>query len=227
MSKFERLEWLIGKNNLDILADKKVLVVGCGGVGGYVIEALVRSGIGHLVIVDYDVVSISNCNRQIIALDSTIGCKKVDCFAKRIYDINNTCQLTCYDVKLDDNNIETIIDDSIDFVVDACDDSDAKLALISYCSKKSIPIISSMGTGNRMDPSKLYITTLDKTMNDPLARVMRQKIRKAGIKNKVVVCTSLEIPVKLENRIGSCSFVPASAGLLIASYVIGNIKKEN
>ncbi len=227
VDKFERFCWLIGADKVEKLAHATVVIIGCGGVGGYVIESLARSNIGKLIIVDYDVVSISNCNRQIIALDSTIGHKKVECFVDRIKEINRQCQVVAYDEKLTRENIGKIIGEEADFVVDACDDVFAKLVLIQYCIERDILMISSMGTGNRMDPSKLCITTLSKTQNDPLARVMRQKVKKAGITSEIPVCTSQEIPVKLQNKIASCSFVPASAGLLIASYVVSKLIKES
>ena len=227
MHKFDRLERLIGEKNVCVLADCCVCVVGCGGVGGYVIEALVRSNIGTLILIDPDVVTLTNYNRQLIATDQTINQKKVISFQNRIASINDKCRVIIHDDKLNDENIEQLIPKTVDYVVDACDDTKAKLAMIAYCTKYHLPFISAMGTGNRIDPSQLAITTLDKTCNDPLAKVMRQKVKKSGIKQKITVCTSYEIPIKTtDTTIASCSFVPGSAGLLIASHVVDNLIKK-
>lgn len=226
MKKFERLERLIGTINVCKLSKSTIAIVGCGGVGGYVIEALARSNVGNLILIDYDEVTPSNCNRQLIATDMTIGKKKVNCWKERINSINPSCQVTAIKDKLSEENIKDIIPTTTDFIIDACDDINAKLAIINYSLQNKIPCISSMGTGNRLDPSYLKITTLDKTYNDPLAKVMRQKVKQAKINGKIMVCTSTELPIKTKDKvIASCSFVPGGAGLLIASYVIRNIIK--
>ena len=219
--KFNRLENLIGSFSLEKLKKSNVLVFGLGGVGGYVVEALTRSGIGNLILVDYDKVDITNFNRQIIAVNENIGKYKVDCFKERIDSINEGCNVITYKLKIDSNNIKDIFNTKIDFVVDAVDDVSAKVAIINYCLEHNIDFISSMGTGNRLDPSKLTITMLDKTCNDPLARVMRSKFDKS-VQKKISVCTSAELPIKVKDKsvIGSNAFVPSSAGLLIASYII-------
>ena len=218
----KRLEYLIGEDNVKSLADKCVLVIGLGGVGGYSVESLVRSGIGHLIIVDGDVVDETNLNRQIIATSSVIGKSKVDLFNSRIKDINPDCVVTQINKFIDKDNIDELFCYDIDYLVDACDSLDTKFLIIKNCLEKNIPFISSMGTGNRMDPSKFSITTLDKTMNDPVAKILRKRVRDEHLKGKIKVLCSSEVPKKLGNKIGSNSFVPPSAGLLITSYVINN-----
>ena len=219
--KFARLENLIGSFSLKKLEDATILVIGVGGVGGYIVEALVRSGIGNIILVDYDKVDITNFNRQLIALDDNIGKYKVECFKERVKCINKDCNVLTYNIKIDSENIKEIFTGKIDFVVDAVDDVKAKAGIINYCLEHNIEFISSMGTGNRLDPSKLIITTLDKTYNDPLARIIRNKFDKK-IQKQITVCTSIELPGKVLDKtiIGSNAFVPSSAGLLIASYII-------
>lgn len=219
--KFSRLEKIIGLENLDKLQDKSVLILGVGGVGGYVCEALARSNIGTLILVDYDVVDETNINRQIIALESTIGLKKVDVLEKRIKDINKKCKVIKIDKFIDQDNLLELFDYKIDYFVDACDTVSTKKGVISNCLDKKIPFISSMGTGNKLDPSKLIITDIRKTVNDPLARIMRKYVKDEKINSKVMVLSSSELPIKTGDRTpGSSAFVPASAGLLIASYII-------
>ena len=219
--KFSRLENLIGILSLEKLQNATILIVGLGGVGGYVVEALARSGIGNLILVDYDRVDITNFNRQIIAINNNVNRYKIDCFKDRIRDINEECNVIAYNLKVDSTNIKDIFNNNIDFVVDAVDDIKAKELIINYCMENNIDFISSMGTGNRLDPSKLLVTTLDKTYNDPLARIMRSKFDKK-IQKKITVCTSIEVPLKVKDKtvIGSNAFVPSSAGLLIASYIV-------
>ncbi len=225
--KFVRLEHLIGEEKVRDLANKCVLVIGLGGVGGYSVESLVRSGIGHIIIVDGDVVEESNLNRQIIATSSVIGKSKVELFNKRIKDINPECVVIQINKFIDKDNIDELFCYDIDYFVDACDSLDTKFLIIKNCLEKNIPLISSMGTGNRMDPSKFKITTLDKTMNDPVARILRKRVRDENIKGKIEVLCSSETPKKLGKMIGSNSFVPPSAGLLITSYIINKFIKED
>ena len=224
--KFNRLENLIGSFSLEKLKESTVLVVGLGGVGGYVVEALARSGIGNLILVDYDKVDITNFNRQIIAVNENIDKYKVDCFKERIESINEECNVISYNLKIDNENIKDIFNTKIDFVVDAVDDVRAKVSIINYCLENNIDFISSMGTGNRLDPSKLTIMTLDKTYNDPLARIIRSKFDKS-IQKRITVCISTELPLKVKDKtvIGSNAFVPSSAGLLIASYIVRKINE--
>ena len=224
--KFNRLENLIGALSLEKLKNSTILVIGLGGVGGYVVEALARSGIGNLILVDYDIVDITNFNRQIVAINDNIGKYKVDCFKERIESINEECNVTIYNLKIDNDNIKDIFNAKIDFVIDSVDDIRAKVSIINYCLEHNIEFISSMGTGNRLDPSKLTITTLNKTYNDPLARIIRSKFDK-NIQKKITVCLSLELPLKVTDKtvIGSNAFVPSSAGLLIASHIIRKINE--
>lgn len=222
---FDRLELLLGKENLEILKNKKVLIIGLGGVGGYVVESLVRSGIENITLVDYDKVDITNINRQIIALNSNIGKYKTELFKERILDINPNCKVTIKNIFLTEENIEEIIDD-FDFVIDACDTVNTKKAIIKICIKKNIKFISSMGTGNKIDPNKLEIVDIRKTSYDPLAKIIRKFIREEHINEKIMVLTSSEQPIKSNiSTIPSAIFVPASAGLLIGSYVIKELLK--
>ena len=226
INKFSRLEKVIGKDNLNKLKNKSVLILGCGGVGGYACEALARSGIGTLILVDFDKVDESNINRQIIALDSTVGKLKVNVLEERIKDINKKCKIIKVDKFIDESNIDELFNYEIDYLIDACDYVPTKKAIIKECLKRNIKFISCMGTGNKLDPSKLEITDLRKTVNDPLARIMRKFIKDEHITSKVPVLSSKEVPIKTgESTPGSTAFVPSSAGLLIASYVIKEFVK--
>lgn len=221
MPRFSRFEKLVQTNGLQILADKVVLVLGCGGVGSYVVEALARSGVGKLILIDFDVIDETNINRQIMAFDSTIGKKKIDILAQRVYDINPQCSVIKIGKRIDCDNLNEMFSYSIDFFVDACDTVKTKMHVITACLERKIPFLSCMGTGNRFDPSLLEITDIRKTQNDPLARVIRKYVKDQGIREKVLVLASLEVPIKTGDRVpGSTAFVPASAGLLIASYVV-------
>ncbi len=224
--RFSRFIKVIGDSNLDLLASKSVLVLGCGGVGGYVVEALARSGIGQIIIVDYDVVEESNINRQIIALESTIGKYKIDVLEKRIKDINKECNIIKIDKFIDKDSYLELLDYKIDFCVDFLDTVVVKKLVMKECLERNISFISSMGTGNKMDPSKLEICDIRKTLNDPLARILRKHVKDEKINKKVMVLSSRELPIKTGDRIpGSTAFVPASAGLLIASYIVRELIK--
>ena len=219
--KFSRLEKVIGSDNVNDLSKKSVLVLGVGGVGGYVVEALARSNIGTLILVDYDKVEESNINRQIIALNSTIGKSKVDVLEERIKDINSGCKVIKIDKFINNSNFLELFDNNIDYFVDACDTVLVKKLVIKECLKRNIPFISSMGTGNKLDPSKLEIIDIRKTVNDPLARLLRKFVKDEKINKKVMVLSSKELPIKTGERTpGSTAFVPSSAGLLIASYIV-------
>ena len=219
--KFSRFEKIVGSDNLDLLQNKSVLILGIGGVGGYVAEALARSNVGTLILVDFDIVDETNINRQIIALKSTIGMKKVDVLESRIKDINEDCNVIKIDKFIDDKNLVDLFEYDIDYFVDACDTMTTKKKVIDKCLKRKIKFITSMGTGNKLDPSKLVITDIRKTVNDPLARILRKYIKDNKINSKIDVLSSTELPVKTGDRTpGSTSFVPSSAGLLIASYII-------
>ena len=226
LDKFQRFEKIIGRSNLNLLAKKSVLILGCGGVGGYVCEALVRSGIGTLILVDYDVVDTTNINRQIIALESTIGKKKVDVLEERIKDINSDCKVIKIDEFISPDNIDVLFKNQIDFFVDACDTITTKKEVIKQCINNNINFISSMGTGNKLDPSKLEIVDIRKTFNDSLARIIRKYIKEEKINKKVMVLSSRELPIKTGDRVpGSSAFVPSSAGLMIAGYIVKMILK--
>lgn len=218
----ERLERLV-KEDIEKIKKIKVAVVGLGGVGGHVVESLVRCGIDTIILVDYDTVDKSNLNRQIISTKENIGCKKVDEFEKRINLISDT-KVIKLDMFVDENNIDEIFKYDVDFVVDACDTVSAKIAIIENCLKKNVKFISSMGTGNRMDPSKLEIIEIKKTSYDPLAKKVRKILKEKNIKDKVMVICSSEQPIK-SSLVGSNSFVPAVSGLLCTSYVINEVLK--
>ena len=227
LHKFSRLVKVIGEDDFSILNKSKVLVLGCGGVGGYVVEALARSGIGTLVIVDFDNIDESNINRQIIALDSTVGLKKVDVLEKRIKDINRDCNVIKIDKFITVDNLDELFNCDIDFFVDACDTTSVKKEIIKKCLNKKIKFISCMGTGNKLDPSKLEIIDIRKTSNDPLARMIRKYVKDEKINDKVMVLCSSEVPVKTGDRTpGSTAFVPPAAGLMIASYVVKKLLKR-
>ena len=217
--RFERLETLVGTETMDRLQERAVFVLGIGGVGGYVCEALARSGIGKIIIMDADCVDITNLNRQIIALDSTVGKKKVDVMKERILDINPNCEVLAFDTFLTKDNLNMLETMKFDFLVDACDTVATKQEVISYCLNKKIPFITCLGTAKKMDPSLLEITDLKKTYNDPLARILRKYVKDNKIVGKILVLFSSELPIKCQS-LGSTAFVPSSAGLLIASYVV-------
>lgn len=228
MHKFDRFKKLISEDSFENISSKTVLVVGVGGVGGYVVEALVRSGIGKIIIVDGDVVDETNINRQIIALSSTVGQLKVDLFEKRIKNINEKCEVIKINKFIDASNIDILFDYEFDYLVDACDTVSTKLALIDRCILEKRKFISSMGTGNKLDPSMLEIVDVRKTVNDPLARIVRKHVKDKRINDKVLVLSSRELPIKTGDRTpGSTSFVPNSAGLLIASYIIRTFINED
>ena len=225
--RFSRLEKLIEENDLNILNDLSVLILGVGGVGGYVAESLARSGVGNLILVDFDTIDESNINRQIIALDSTIGLKKVDVLENRLKEINSDINIVKVDKFIDSENFTSLFDYKIDFFVDVCDTVTTKKCVIKYCLDNNIEFITCMGTGNRFDPSKLEIVDIRKTNNDPLARIIRKFIKDLKTNKKVFVCTSSELPVKTGDRTpGSTAFVPSSAGLLIGSYIVRKFIKK-
>lgn len=227
MEQFARILRMLDSKWLENLQNKKVAVFGLGGVGSYVVEALVRCGIGEIILVDHDKIDITNLNRQLYALHSTIGLNKVDVAKDRCLDINPNLKITTYQqFYLPDQGMEKIFYDC-DFVIDAIDTVKAKIALIENCNKLKIPIISSMGTGNKLDPGSFKITDIYKTSVCPLARVMRKELKNRGIK-KCLVLYSSELPQKVDGSTpGSVSFVPSVAGLMIAGYVIKNLAKED
>ena len=227
MEQFARIVKMTNQEWLENLQTKKVAVFGLGGVGSYVVEALVRNGSGEIVLVDHDKIDITNLNRQLYALHSTIGMNKVDVAKRRCLDINPNLKITTYQqFYLPDQGMEDIFSDC-DFVVDAIDTVKAKIALIENCHKLKIRIISSMGTGNKLEPESFEIADIFKTSVCPLARVMRRELKIRGIK-KCPVLYSKEQPQKVADATpGSVSFVPSVAGLMIAGYVIKELVKEN
>ncbi len=226
---FERLEKIVGNSNLDKIKKNTIMVIGIGGVGGYVVEGLVRSGISNIILIDHDIVDFTNKNRQIIALNSTIGRRKVDVMRDRILDINENCIVEALDIFLDDKNTEEIIQKyHPSYVIDACDTISTKKEIITSCLKNKIPFISCMGTGNKLDPTRLRIDDIRKTSYDPIAKILRKWISDEKINHKIPVLWSDEIPIKTHDRTpGSTSFVPATAGLIIASYIINDIIKAS
>lgn len=221
LHRFDRFSKVVGEDNVKLLNKKCVLVLGVGGVGGYVVESLVRSGIGKFILVDFDVIDETNINRQIIALESTIGLKKVDVLEKRIKEINSGCEVIKIDEFIDKDRVKDLFNYDIDYFIDACDTMTTKKEIIKECIRRKIKFISSMGTGNKLDPSKLEIIDIRKTVNDPLAKIMRKFVKDEKISKKVLVLSSTELPIKTGERTpGSSAFVPAAAGLLIGSYVV-------
>lgn len=216
---FEREKLLIG-DKINELKKKTILIVGIGGVGGYVTEAMARCGIGHLILVDFDTVDISNINRQLVALHSTIGKKKVDVYKDRITDINPDCIIDIYDIFYNEDTKDVIFNNKIDYVIDCCDSLPSKVLLIKECKNRNIPIISSMGTGNKFHPELFKIDRLKKTEVDPLAKKMRYLLKDNKELLDTIVLFSKEKPMEYKGKIGSISYVPSVAGLLIASYVI-------
>lgn len=231
-NQFSRTELLIGKDAIKKLNNAKVAVFGIGGVGSYVVEALARAGIGNFILIDKDVVDISNINRQIIAVQSTIGKSKVEVARDRILQINPNAKIEIHKQFFMPDS-EEILDNSTNYIVDAIDTVTAKIELVIRANKLNIPIISSMGTGNKLNPTMFEVTDIYKTSVCPLAKVMRKELKNRGIK-KLKVVYSKEEPIKqtsnqpanLTKQVpGSISFVPSVAGLIIAGEVIKDIIK--
>ena len=218
---FDRLELLIGKENIEKISKINVLIVGIGGVGGTALEALVRSGVKNITIIDKDVFSESNLNRQILSTRDSIGLYKVDVGINRCKSINPDVNITGLKINLDEKNVNEL--EYFDYIIDACDDINAKLALMQYANKNNINLISSMGTGKRLNTSNVIITRLDKTSNDPLAKKMRYEARKRGLKLNIPVVCSKEEPINNDRIIASSIFVPSTAGLMLAYYIIEKV----
>lgn len=223
MKQLERLERMIGKDNIERIGNSSVLVLGLGGVGSYAVEALVRSGIGKIILVDYDVVDITNLNRQLMTNMDNVGMKKTEVLKSRILSIFPTCQVEVIEERITQDNIELLFEHQPSYIIDACDDMNTKKQLILECVNRNVSLISSMGTGNKMDPSKLQIMDIRKTSYDPIAKILRKFIKDNKINKKIMVVSSTEKPCKVSNPIGSNAFVPATAGLLCASYIIRKI----
>lgn len=227
------MEPLIGKEGLDLLGMKKIAVFGLGGVGSYAVEALARCGVGSLTLVDHDTVDVTNINRQLFALHSTIGKPKVQAARERISDIDGDILVHTYDTFYGTDSAHMFDLSAYDYIVDAIDTVSSKLLLIEQAKLSGTPIISSMGTGNKLDPSKFEITDISRTSVCPLAKAVRSELRKRGIR-KVKVLFSKEKPVKSKlTRMGtdgkkrpvpgSISFVPGTAGLMMAAEVVKDL----
>lgn len=228
MEQFSRTELLIGKENLEKLKNSKVAIFGIGGVGSFVLEALARAGIGNFILVDKDNVDLSNLNRQIIATRKTVGKPKVEVAKERILEINPNAKVEIYK-EFFMPETEGILDSTMSYVVDAIDTVTAKIELVKRAQELNIPIISSMGTGNKLDPTKFEVSDIYKTSVCPLAKVMRKELKARKIK-KLKVVYSKELPIKaarneevIKQIPGSISFVPSVAGLIIAGEVIKDI----
>ncbi|NLK08040.1 MAG: tRNA threonylcarbamoyladenosine dehydratase [Firmicutes bacterium] len=222
---FDRTEMLIGSEGLDILSNAEVIIFGIGGVGSYAAEALARAAIGRLILVDHDVIDITNLNRQIHGLQSTIGLPKVEVMSERIRDINPCCDVEVRREFYTPEKETDFFNQSYDYVLDAIDSVRAKLGLITACLQRQIPIISSMGAGNKLEPSGFHVVDIKDTYNDPLARVIRRRLRALGINKGLNVVFSPELPqtpIRGENGStpASISFVPPVAGLVMAGFVI-------
>ena len=218
---FERLITLIGEDNVNKLKKANVLIVGLGGVGGYALETLVKSGIYNLTIVDGDIVELSNLNRQIISKRDVIGRPKALVAQARTLEINPDVNLKVINQFIREDNFSLLNIDSFDYVIDACDDLNLKLLLIKNADKYKL--ISSMGTANKMDMTRFKITTIDKTSYDPLAKIIRKKIKEEKIRTKFKVVSSDEKVMKNGTKLGTIAYMPAVSGLLCASYVINDI----
>lgn len=220
MSATERTELLLGSKAMEILARSRIAVVGLGGVGGHCAEALARSGVGALHIVDCDTVAESNLNRQLIATVSVIGMKKTDVMQSRLNEVSS-CTVTKSDLFVGPDNVDAALGCPPDLIVDAIDSVSGKLALIRYANEHGIPIISCMGSGNRLDPTRFHITDIFATSGCPLARRMRQELRKRGITSLPVVFSD-EPPIAQPGQtvIGSFAPVTAAAGLIAASFAV-------
>lgn len=221
--KFQRTKILLGEENFIKLANATVAIFGIGGVGSFATEALARSGVGHLILIDKDNIDETNINRQIHALTSTIGKSKVEVMRERILQINPAAKVdTVQKFYLPDENAESFFICKYDYVVDAIDTVTAKINLAVECERRKIKIISSMGAGNKLDPTRFKITDIYKTTTDPVAKVMRKKLKELGIKSLKVVFSD-EIPRKVDGFIGSTAFVPSVAGLIIAAEVVKDL----
>lgn len=219
---FARSQALIGFEGIDVLKQAKILVFGVGGVGSYTVEALARAGIGHLALVDKDVVDETNLNRQLIATRQTLGMDKVEVAARRIYEINPAALVTVEKKEVTSHNIEAFSLEDYDYVIDAIDGVSAKIAIIETCHNKGVACISAMGTGNKLDPTAFVVTDIFKTSYCPLAKVVRQALKKKGIQNQKVVY-STEQPKMRCTPPASVSFVPPVAGMILAGEVIKDL----
>lgn len=226
--RFIRTELVLGAENLQRLQAAKVAVVGLGGVGGHAAEALARSGVGTLILIDHDLVAISNLNRQIVALEATIGRPKVEVMAERIAQINPACRVIAHQAYYSRENHQRLLPEDLTFVADAIDSVRSKVDLIEACLKQGIPLISSLGAGNKVDPTRLKVADISQTHTCPLARAVRGALRKRGIERGVAVVFSDERTVgkRAGSTPGSTAFVPGAAGLVMASWIVRQICGE-
>lgn len=225
-NQFSRTELLIGKEGIEKLKASKVAVFGIGGVGSFALEALVRAGIGSFILVDNDEIDVTNLNRQIIATTKTIGKSKVEVTKDRILEINPNAKVEIYKEFFMPETSKNILDNTITYIVDSIDTVTAKIELVLQAKELKVPIISSMGTGNKLDPCKFEVADIYKTSVCPLAKVMRKELRKRGVETLKVVYSKEEPKKVEENKIpGSISFVPSVCGLIIAGEVIKDIIK--
>ena len=229
MNQFSRTELLIGKQGIEKLQNAKVAVFGIGGVGSYTVEGLARAGVGHLILVDYDTYDITNINRQLGALHSTIGKYKVEVMKERVLDINPDAIVETYRPDEIDGGETAIVDSTLTYVVDAIDTMANKIKLIEKANAENVRIITATGAGNKLDPTKFEITCIYKTSVCPVCKILRKELKQKNIK-KLKVLYSKEIPQKPdtngEKTLGSVSFVPSVAGLIIAGEVVKDIIKE-
>lgn len=228
-NQFERTELLIGKEGIQKLKESKIIVYGVGGVGSYVVEALARAGIGNITIVDFDKFDITNINRQIGATHKTIGQYKIDVMKERILDINPNAKVQAYKPNEIEDGETSIINSKVDYVIDAIDTMSSKLQIIEKAKKEKVKIITATGAANKLDPTKFEITDIYKTSVCPICKILRKELKKRNI-NKLKVVYSKETPIKSisnkEKALGSISFVPSVAGLIIASEVVKDILKN-
>ena len=216
----ERTALMLGADAVERLKGAKVMIIGIGGVGGHALEAIVRAGVGTVAVVDGDKVARSNLNRQFLATVKTIGMAKTEAARERVADIAPNCRLITHDLFITPENVSTLNLAEYDYVIDAIDTVTSKIAIIKEAKRCGVPIISSMGTGNKLDPTRFRISDVEKTNTDPLARAVRGMLKKEGIQ-KVKVLWSDEPPISVGKRTpGSVSFVPSVAGIIIASCVI-------
>lgn len=237
--QFSRTHILLGDEGLQHLADKHVFVAGLGGVGSYCVEALARAGIGRFTLVDHDVVAISNINRQLLALHSTIGLSKAELMQARIADINPDCKVTILKTFLTIDNVNDLVPEDSDYVIDCIDSLSCKVALLAESLKRGFNVASSMGAGNRLDPSKIKIADISKTEVCPLARLIRLRLRRENIFQPLLTVYSDEFgspplppqPVEGSGRAravnGTISFMPALFGFMLAGAVINRLLEEN
>ena len=224
---FERTSLLIGEDKLNKIRNLNILVLGVGGVWGYSIETLVRSGVENITLVDYDTIDITNLNRQLISNNNNIGKYKVEEFKKRILSINNNVKVNTIKDKISKDNINILFEDNYDYIIDACDTIEVKKELIKICKEKDINLITVCGMGKKLDPSKVKVCDIRDTSYDPIAKILRKYVKEEKIKGKVVCISSIEQPINNDKNItSSMMMVPSVAGILAASYIINKTIKE-